>query len=55
MAKLAPYEYLLANPRQVIRVYNLSVKEPAELIWTRYPVDMSYQPNARKPAPKPRL
>src|SRR5579884_1730432 len=39
MAKLAPYEYLLANPRQVIRVYNLSVKEPAELIWTRYPVD----------------
>jgi hypothetical protein len=30
--KLAPYEYLLAKPRQVIRVYNLSASEPAELI-----------------------
>ena len=42
--KLAAYEYLLANPKQVIRVYNLSATEPAELIGTRYPLDMCYRP-----------
>jgi glyoxylate utilization-related uncharacterized protein len=49
--KLAPYEYLLANPRQVIRVHNLPGNGPAEFIWTRYPLDMSYQPVSRQPAP----
>jgi hypothetical protein len=52
MAKLAPYQYLLANPKQVIRVYNLSATEPAEFIWTRYPLDMCYRPISRKPTAK---
>jgi hypothetical protein len=53
-ATLGPYQYLLANPRQVIRVYNLPATEPAEFIWTRYPLDMCYRPLSHKPAARPR-
>src|SRR5262249_7813914 len=48
-AKLGPYQYLLANPRQVIRVHKPSAQQPAEFIWTRYPLDRCYRPVSRKP------
>ncbi len=51
---LAPYQYLLANPKHVIRVYNRSAQDPAEFIWTRYPLDMCYRPISRKPQAKHR-